>query len=81
MASEQFYKRVKGPMDNYEDWYEFEELPSGQQLVTHSWSHVTPSLASNSGSKTYTVEEFLNSTDANTNAQVELRNALDRRQQ
>lgn len=79
MPSEQFYKRIKGPMDNYEDWYDLEELPGGQQVVTHSWSYVTPSLASNSGSETYSVDEFLNSTEANTNAQVELRRLLDRR--
>lgn len=81
MPSEQFYQRVKGPSDNYEDWYDLEERPGGQLVVIHSWSHVTPSLASNSGSKTYSVEDFLNSSEASTNARVELRKVLHSRQQ
>lgn len=72
MPKVQFYSRVKGPMDNYEDWYYLEKLETGEYQVTHSWSHVTPKLKSNSGSKTYSVTEFMGSPDVHTGAKTEL---------
>ncbi|SDF03160.1 hypothetical protein [Sulfitobacter delicatus] len=76
MAKTQFYKRVKGPMDNYEDWYYLETKPDGSQEVLHDWSHVTPSLKTNSGSKSYTVEDFLAAEDVRVDAKTALREHL-----
>lgn len=78
MAKKQFYKRVKGPMQNYEDWYYFEEQPDGTRVVTHEWSHVSPRLESNSGSKAYSVDEFLDDREVSTSAQHALREMLDK---
>jgi len=57
-------------MDNYEDCYYLAKLEDGQLQVEHSWSHVTPSLKSDSGSQTYTMDEFTQSTDVHSNAQI-----------
>ena len=76
MEKKLLYKRVKGPMDNYEDWYYLVKLDDGQLQVEHSWSHVTPSLKIDSGSQTYTVDEFTQSTDVHSNAQIALKDAL-----
>jgi len=73
MARKEFYKRVKGPMDNYEDWYILDDTQDAKLLVIHQWSHVTHKLAVNSGSNTYTVEEFLGDPAVSTDAQRALR--------
>lgn len=76
MQKDQFFKRVKGPMDNYEDWYYLVRDADGQLSVEHSWCHVTPSLQSDSGSEIYTIEDFMKSRNVHTGAQVALRDRL-----
>jgi hypothetical protein len=75
MSNKQFYGRVKGPMNNYEDWYSY-STDNGVQTITHSWCHVSPSLESNQGTKTYTLEEFQKSIDVSSDAKVALDKAL-----
>ncbi len=71
MSKEQFYKKTKGPMDNYEDWYSY-EAHNGKIVITHTWDHVSPSLKTNNGSKEYTLEDFYKSQEV----QQEARDAL-----
>lgn len=75
MASKQFYERIKGPMNNYEDWYSYSK-DDGAVTITHTWSHVSPSLEANHGSKTYTLEEFQKNPDIRTDAKTALDKAL-----
>lgn len=75
MSNKQFYERVKGPMNNYEDWYSYSN-DDGELTITHSWCHVSPSLESNQGTKTYTLEEFRKSTDVRSDAKAALDRAL-----
>lgn len=70
-----FFEQIKGPMDNYEDWYEY-DVENDQIIVTHSWSHVSPRLSSSSGSKKYTLDEFKFSNDVDRSAKVALDKAL-----
>jgi hypothetical protein len=78
MANEEFYKRVKGPMQNYEDWYYLTKTEEGAGEVVHQWSHVSPKLQSNSGSKKYTVDEFLGTADVDIGAKAALKEWLAR---
>jgi len=75
MASKQFYERIKGPMNNYEDWYSY-SIEDGEVTITHTWSHVSPSLESNDGTKKYTLEEFRQNPDVRTDAKTALDKAL-----
>lgn len=77
MARKQFYKLIKGPMQNYEDWYYFEEQPDGTRVVIHEWSHVSPRLENNSGLQTYSVDEFLDDREVSASAKNALREMLD----
>jgi len=70
-----FFERIKGPMDNYEDWYHY-DVENDQVIVTHSWSHVSPKLSSSSGSKKYTLDEFKISKDVDHGAKIALDKAL-----
>lgn len=76
MADEQFYKRVKGPMNNYEDWYYLCQTENGAIEVRHVWSHVSPQLQTNSGSQSYTLDDFMKSQVVHTGAQIALRERL-----
>ena len=75
MSNKQFYKHIKGPMNNNEDWYSYSN-DDGEITITHEWCHVSPSLKSHSGTKTYTLDEFQNSTGVNSNAKAALEQAL-----
>ena len=75
MASKQFYERIKGPMNNYEDWYSY-RVENDEIVVTHTWSHVSPSLSANHGSKDYTFDEFQKSSDIDTAAKIALDHEL-----
>ncbi|MDG1739298.1 MAG: hypothetical protein P8L68_19020 [Paracoccaceae bacterium] len=75
MAKTKFYERIKGPMDNYEDWYYWERKDDGSVMITHEWSHVTPRLKSNSGSNSYNFEEFMASSDVHSGAKSALQDA------
>lgn len=70
-----FFEQIKGPMNNYEDWYEY-GVENDQVIVTHSWSHVSPKLSSSSGSKKYTLDDFKISNDVDHSAKVALEKAL-----
>lgn len=72
MSGKLIYKRVKGPMDNYEDWYYLYQTEAGP-IVRHEWSHVSPSLSQNHGSKDYSIQDFMVSDEVHTAAKVELR--------
>jgi hypothetical protein len=76
MAREEFYKRVKGPMQNYEDWYYLIVAELGTLEVVHDWSHVSPRLQTNSGSKKYTVDEFLSDEGVDSSAKTALKARL-----
>lgn len=53
-------KHEKGHLGQYEDWYYLVENEDGTRHVEHDWDHVTVNgLGKNEGTKTYTVEEFL----------------------
>lgn len=55
----QFYKRTKGHLGQYEDWWNLNEK-DGIKTVTHLWSHTKVNgLNTNSGHKEYSVDEFL----------------------
>jgi hypothetical protein len=75
VSSKQFFERIKGPMNNYEDWYSYRNENDGI-IVTHTWSHVSPNLSANHGSKDYTVDEFQKSEDVHAGAKVTLDEAL-----
>ena len=67
-----FYKRTKGNMGQYEDWWTL-RTEGEQQVVTHSWSHIKlKGLETNEGQRSYTQEEFL-SGDHDAGAQAALR--------
>ncbi|MDX0623483.1 hypothetical protein CN059_08435 [Sinorhizobium medicae] len=76
MSRTQFFKRVKGHVSQYEDWYYLVEEDDGKKYVEHEWDHVTVNgLSQNVGTKRYTVEEFLGG-DHFTGAQVALQKLL-----
>jgi hypothetical protein len=75
VSGKQFFERIKGPMNNYEDWYSY-RIENGHVIVTHDWSHVSPSLSANHGSKEYTFEEFQKSEEVHVGAKVALDEAL-----
>lgn len=75
MSNTKFYERIKGPMNNYEDWYYF-RIEGDAVIITHSWSHVSPSLSSDHGEKEYTLEDFKRSDDVHIGAKVALDEAL-----
>lgn len=75
MASKQFFERIKGPMNNYEDWYSY-RVENDEIIVTHTWSHVSPSLSANHGSKDYTFDAFQKSSDIETAAKIALDDEL-----
>lgn len=55
----ELYKKVKGHMGQYEDWWNLRENEEGMHVV-HSWNHVTVrTSAVQDGSKTYSIEDFL----------------------
>ncbi|WP_170367828.1 hypothetical protein [Ruegeria arenilitoris] len=76
MKKVEIYKRVKGPMDNYEDWYYLQADEESFFSVLHEWSHVSPNLKTNTGSKQYTIEDFLASSDVHTGAQAAVREKM-----
>jgi|TARA_B110000908_G_C10099719_1_gene377980 hypothetical protein len=75
MSNKQFYKHIKGPMNNNEDWYSYSN-DDGEFTITHEWCHVPPKGVSNNGTKTYTPDEFQNSTDVRSEAKAALKKAL-----
>ena len=76
MSGKQFYERIKGPMNNYEDWYSY-RIENGKLIVTHTWSHVSPSLSQNSGSNEYSLESFFEDSNVHSGAKAALRDVLD----
>ncbi|MGX9990840.1 hypothetical protein ACS4RR_016945 [Rhizobium sp. Z1P35] len=75
MSRKQFFKRVKGHVSQYEDWYYLVE-EGGVTFVEHEWDHVTVNgLAQNTGTQRYTVDEFL-AGDHYYGAQAALKEAL-----
>jgi hypothetical protein len=72
MEKEKFHQRIKGPMNNYEDWYHLVKAEDGQLHVEHSWSYVSPSLKGDDGTQTYTVDEFMQSKGVDAAAKVAL---------
>ncbi|MCO4842702.1 MAG: hypothetical protein KC439_07325 [Yoonia sp.] len=60
----EFFKRTKGSLAENEDWWNlvFDDL-TGEQKVTHTWHHMDPyrSKVTGDGSKSYTIQEFLES--------------------
>lgn len=76
MKRTEFFKRVKGHLSQYEDWYYLVEEEDGNKYVEHDWDHVTVGdLSQNVGTKRYTVEEFLRG-DHYTGAQTALEKLL-----
>ena len=75
MSGKQFFERIKGPMNNYEDWYSY-RIENDRVIVTHTWSHVSPSLSANHGSKEYSIDEFQKSEDVHVGAKVAFDEAL-----
>lgn len=75
MSGKQFYERVKGPMNNYEDWYSY-RIEDGKVIVTHTWDHVSPSLAKSSGSNEYSLKEFFEEPSVHSGATSALRDVL-----
>lgn len=60
MKRTQIFKRVKGNVSQYEDWWYLVEEEDGSKWVEHEWDHVTLNgLAHNAGTKRYTVDDFL----------------------
>lgn len=76
MGSRQFYKRVKGPMDNYEDWYYLKQGDDGALVVEHVWSYVSPSLSQDHGREEYSITDFMSKKGADTGAKIALKNLL-----
>lgn len=57
---ELIYKKTKGHLGQYEDWWYLRTKEDGSKTVIHEWSHTQVSgLNTNSGEETYTVENFL----------------------
>ncbi|NOG74197.1 hypothetical protein [Roseicella sp. DB1501] len=56
----EFYKTVKGPMANDEDWWRLVYDTEKRRLyVEHEWSHVPLRGAGNSGTDEYDINAFL----------------------
>jgi hypothetical protein len=63
MTAYQLDRRTKGPMNEKEDWWHLiVDDASGEMRVEHEWDHLQINgLRSNSGTKAYSVEEFMDS--------------------
>jgi hypothetical protein len=58
--SREFYKTVKGPQDNHEDWWRLVYDSENRKLyVEHEWSHVPLRGAGNSGTNKHDINAFL----------------------
>lgn len=76
----EFYKRTKGHMSQYEDWWHLRINDEGQQVVVHSWDYVrVGTLERNDGSKTYSIAEFL-AGENNEQAKSKLREVLQKQE-
>ena len=76
MSKEQFYKKTKGTILQNDDWYSY-ETHNGKIVITHTWSHYSPSSGVKKGSKEYTLEDFYKSQDVDTKAKVALKKKLE----
>jgi len=57
---ELIYKKTKGSKGEMEDWWYLRTKEDGTKTIIHEWSHTqVRGLNTNSGEKTYTVENFL----------------------
>ena len=75
MSNKQFFKKAKGPMDNYEDWYSY-RTENEEIVITHEWCYVSPSLVKNNGSKEFALDDFYQSGEVHEAAKAALRDTL-----
>jgi hypothetical protein len=71
----QIYYRESGHLGQYEDWWYYVVEEDGTARIEHEWNHVkVRGLATNEGSKRYTIEEAMK--EAPTAAIEKLRSIL-----
>ena len=61
MKRTQIFKRVKGHVSQYEDWWYLIEEDDGSKYVEHQWDHVTVNgLSQDAGTERYKIDDFMN---------------------
>lgn len=73
----QFHERIKGSLQETEDWWHLEIEDSGHRRVRHSWSHHDPygNHKPNEGEAFYEIDDFL-AGEADEEAKKKLRELL-----